>query len=64
MQDDFTGENVAAEVRKILVDGPERFSMLDALAGVQACLRSKGQGSAAERAVDVIRKLLPARATI
>jgi lipid-A-disaccharide synthase len=64
VQDDFTGENVAAEVRKILVDGPERFSMLDALAGVKARLRSNEQGSAAERAVDVIQKLLPARATV
>lgn len=64
VQDNFTAENVAAEVRRILVDGPERFSMLDGLASVKARLRSREQGTAAGRAADVILKLLPARAEV
>jgi len=61
VQDDFCAENVVAEVRKILVDGPQRFRMLEGLAGVKARLRSKEQGTAAERAAAVVLSGLPER---
>ena len=63
VQDDFTAENVAAEIRKILPDGPARTTMLDGLTGVKARLRSGGPDnrSAAERAAEVVLKLLHSR---
>jgi lipid-A-disaccharide synthase len=64
VQDDFTAENVAAEVRKILPDGPPRTTMLEGLARVKVRLRSGDPAnprSAAERAAEVVLKLLPKR---
>jgi lipid-A-disaccharide synthase len=64
VQDDFTAENVAAEIRKILPDGLPRTSMLEALTRVKARLRSGDPAdtrSAAERAAEVVLKLLPKR---
>jgi lipid-A-disaccharide synthase len=64
VQDDFTAENVAVEMRKILPDGPPRTSMLEGLARVKARLGSgdpTDSRSAAERAAEVVLKLLPKR---
>jgi lipid-A-disaccharide synthase len=61
VQDDFTAENVAAEMRKILTDGPARTTMLDGLTRVKARLRAGepvDTRSAAERAAEVVLKLL------
>jgi lipid-A-disaccharide synthase len=49
IQDDFTAENVAAELKKIIPDGPERQKMLEGLAEVRAKLKPTGV-PAAERA--------------
>jgi len=58
VQDDFTAEEVVAEVRKILPDGPERFAMLDGLERVKARLRALENAPAAERAALVVSSLL------
>ena len=58
VQDDFTAENVVAELRKIVSDGPDRFSMLEGLASVKARLRRNGVAPAAETAAAIVSLLL------
>ena len=57
LQENFTPQNVAAELKKIISDGPEREQMLAALAEV--CDRLKFAGTARgptaiERAADAV----------
>jgi lipid-A-disaccharide synthase len=64
VQDDFTAENVAAELRKILPDGLPRTSMLEGLTRVKARLRAAEPSDtrpAAERAAEIVLKSLPTR---
>ena len=58
VQDDFTAENVVAELRKIVSDGPDRFSMLEGLASVKDRLRGNGVAPAAETAAAIVSLLL------
>lgn len=58
VQDDFTAENVVAELRKIVPDGPDRFSMLEGLASVKARLRGNKASPAAETAAAIVSSLL------
>jgi lipid-A-disaccharide synthase len=59
VQHDFTPEAVAAEVRKIMADGPARAEMLDGLRMVKSkLLGSNGGESAPQRAAEVIRRML------
>jgi lipid-A-disaccharide synthase len=58
VQDDFTAENVVAEVRKIILDGPERFGMLEGLARVKARLRGNKDAPAADSAAEIVLSLL------
>jgi lipid-A-disaccharide synthase len=59
VQQDFTAGRVAAEVVKILSDGPARESMIAGLAGVRAALRgSPDRPPAAEQAADAIMAIL------
>ena len=58
VQDDFTAENVVAELRKIVPDGPDRFSLLEGLASVKARLRGNGVAPAAETAAAIVSLLL------
>jgi lipid-A-disaccharide synthase len=58
IQDDFTAENVVAELRKIIPDGPERERMLAGLAEVRAKLKPSDIPPAQRAAhvlLDVIR---------
>ena len=55
IQDDFTAERVAAEMRKLLTDGPERSQMMQELAAVRAKLHP---ASATETAADRAAKAL------
>jgi lipid-A-disaccharide synthase len=61
VQNDFTAENIVAELNKIIHDGPDRDRMLEGLARVKARLRSPEQGAdarhPAERAADIIMAL-------
>jgi lipid-A-disaccharide synthase len=60
VQDDFTADNVVAEVNKIIPEGEPRDRMLRGLAGVRARLRGHalGDAPAAERAASAIFELL------
>ena len=58
VQDDFTAENVVAELRKIVPDGPDRFSLLEGLASVKARLRGNRVVPAAETAGAIVSLLL------
>ena len=60
VQQDFTAANVAAELSKILPDGPARERMLRGLAGVRASLRGHTSTDvpAAERAATAILEIL------
>jgi lipid-A-disaccharide synthase len=58
VQDDFTAENVMAELRKIVPDGPDRFSMLEGLASVKSRLRGNKATPAAETAAAIVSSLL------
>jgi lipid-A-disaccharide synthase len=53
IQDDFTAENVVAELRKIIPDGPDRQRMLADLAEVRARLKPTGTPPA-QRAAQVV----------
>jgi lipid-A-disaccharide synthase len=53
IQDDFTAENVVAELRKIIPDGPDRQRMLAGLAEVRARLKPTGMPPA-QRAAQVV----------
>jgi lipid-A-disaccharide synthase len=57
IQDDFTVENVVAELNKIIPDGPERQKMLEGLAEVRAKLKPTGV-PAAERAARALIETL------
>jgi len=59
VQQDFTAENIASEIVKILSDGPVRETMIAGLAGVKAALKG-GQDRlpAAEQAADAIMAIL------
>ena len=57
LQENFTPQNVAAELKKILADGPEREQMLAALAEVCDKLKFSGSArgaTAIERAADAV----------
>jgi lipid-A-disaccharide synthase len=56
IQDDFTAENVVAELRRIIPEGPDRQHMLADLAEVRAKLRSTGTPPA-QRAAAVVLKV-------
>jgi lipid-A-disaccharide synthase len=59
LQDDFTPANVARELEKILLDGPDRSAMLEGLREVQRKLGvGTGKPPAAERAADAVLRLL------
>ncbi|MEO6119087.1 MAG: lipid-A-disaccharide synthase [Terriglobales bacterium] len=60
MQDDFTAENVAGELRKVLTDGPARSQMMKELAEVRAKLHpASATETAADRAAQALIALLP-----
>ena len=58
VQDDFTAEKVIWELRKIVPDGPDRFSMLEGLVGVKSRLRGNKATPAAETAAAIVSSLL------
>src|SRR3954466_6166173 len=59
LQQDFTSKNVVASLRPLLEDGPARSMMITELSGVQTALkREKRDGTAADRAADVILKVM------
>jgi lipid-A-disaccharide synthase len=62
VQQDFTPENVVAQLKEILPDGPARTRMLQGLADVQARLRGSESGAApvqaADRAAEMIVSML------
>jgi lipid-A-disaccharide synthase len=60
IQDDFTAENVVAELKKIIPDGPERQKMLDGLAEVRAKLKPTGVPPA-ERAAQALLETIKKR---
>jgi len=57
MQDDMTGERIAAEAARLLDDEAERVTMKKELARVAALLSS--EGSVMERSADEVARLLP-----
>ena len=62
LQDDFTPENVAAELQKLLEDQTKREQMIVGLAEVRDRLRTQPgarRGTAVERAADAILRCLP-----
>ena len=60
IQDDFTAENVVAELEKIIPDGPEREQMIAGLAEVREKLRPSNV-PAAERAAQALIEVLSAQ---
>lgn len=58
MQDEMTGERIAAEARALLDDGPARAAMLDGLAQVRARLTGDPANPPARRAAMMIREVL------
>ena len=60
IQDDFTAENVVAELEKIIPDGPEREQMIAGLAKVREKLRPSNV-PAAERAAQALIEVLSAQ---
>src|SRR5438067_6077316 len=62
LQEKFTPQNVAAELKQIVSDGPERDQMLAALAEVRDKLKSSGNArgaTAIERAADAVLRAVP-----
>jgi lipid-A-disaccharide synthase len=62
LQENFTPQNVAAELKKILSDGAEREQMLAALADVRERLKFSGSArgvTAIERAADAVLRAVP-----
>ncbi len=61
VQDDFTAENVVAQIKEILPDGPVRQKMLESLASVKERLRVSRDDSLwpADRAAQEVLALLP-----
>jgi lipid-A-disaccharide synthase len=60
VQQDFSAERVAAELRQIIPDGEPRQKMLSGLQKVQRLLKGSIQEPAPERAARAICKLLQA----
>ena len=58
VQDDFTAERLAAELNKIIPDGPEREKMIGGLADVRAKLKGTEAVAASERAADAVIGIL------
>lgn len=58
VQDDFTAENVVAELRKILLDGEARSTMLRQLAGVKEKLKKPGGERPADVAAGMMLRML------
>jgi len=58
VQHDFTAENVASEVNRILPDGGARTRMIQGLAGVKAKLRKPGGAPPAEEAARIILEMV------
>ena len=59
VQGDFTAENVVRHVQRLLLDGPDRETMLAGLARVRALLEgSRGSTPAPERAAAIIYSML------
>lgn len=54
VQGNFQPATIAAKVRQLLVDGPERQAMIEELADVRARLRPTGTQTASERAADLV----------
>jgi lipid-A-disaccharide synthase len=61
VQGDFTAERVAAELNKIILDGPEREKMVAGLAEVRAKLRGTDTVGASERAADAVLSVAAGR---
>jgi lipid A disaccharide synthetase len=57
VQDDFTAGRVAAELNKIIPDGPERKTMVAGLAEVREKLRGTDMVGASERAADAVLRI-------
>jgi len=66
VQDAFTAENIAAQLNKILPEGPARESMIAGLAEVRTRLEGSFSDSLqpVERAADIIMKFLPAQSGV
>jgi lipid-A-disaccharide synthase len=58
LQERFTAENVAAALRPLLADGPERERMIVDLADVRAKLLPRGSLTAIQRVADAVESLL------
>jgi lipid-A-disaccharide synthase len=58
VQDQFQPSSVAAKVKQLLQDGPERQKMVNDLAEIRARLHPTGAGTASERAADVVLNLV------
>jgi lipid-A-disaccharide synthase len=61
IQERFTAENVAAALRPLLEDGPERERMIGDLADVRARLRPGAGSTAIQRVCDAVDGLLDSR---
>jgi lipid-A-disaccharide synthase len=62
LQERFTGANVAAALRPLLADGPERERMIADLADVRAKLLSgAGRTTSIERVAEAVEGLLDGR---
>jgi lipid-A-disaccharide synthase len=61
VQQDFTAERVAAELKQIISDGNPRQKMIEGLQRVKRRLRGNAEGSAPERAARAIADLLEMR---
>jgi lipid-A-disaccharide synthase len=59
LQDRFTAENVAAALRPLLADGPERSQMIADLAEVGKILRPASKSSSILQVADAVEALLP-----
>ena len=58
LQTRFSGENVAAALRPLLADGPEREQMIADLAGVRKALQPAGVSPSIPRVCDAVETLL------
>src|SRR3954470_10497747 len=58
VQQDFTPERVAAELKRIIADGAARETMIDGLRRVKRLLRGSMEGNAADNAATAILELL------
>jgi len=58
LQTRFNGENVAAALRPLLADGPEREQMIADLAGVRKALQPAGVSPSIPRVCDAVETLL------